>query len=55
MPNYKQSHKTEGELFTIIVRWMKENGIKAYEGTDEHVCTDECGDGCIYETREMGE
>lgn len=30
MPNYKQAYKREGELFSIIVRWMKENGIKGY-------------------------
>lgn len=55
MPNYKQAHKREGELFSIIVRWMKENGIKAYEGASENVCTDEREDGCTHETWEMGE
>lgn len=30
MPNYEEMHKKESETFSIIVRWMKENGIKGY-------------------------
>lgn len=30
MPNYKEVHRKEGDMFRAVVRWMKENGIKGY-------------------------